>query len=624
MQNLSEAFSVTLYEEPDYTKAGVVIGALLECIEGKDAVLMGLMEPENYENPSDATQVGEKMIHNELLEVFSRITDLYNPKGGFKTLSPEEVGSEIKEEYDMFAQNLPMIIEKIGELASVNMMPVKMSETMDSGKKESNLFTEDPFATFGLGGGKNYGKNLSLVYPKFIKYVYEHLEKESIEGAKRMMPKKGDVTLDDYSFIDFYDIPFGQTWKYDADKKEYFRMENGKRINGEFEADMRTNCYSTYLNSDDEGKCIGVAQCILNGDFKSLNRCMNFIKDEDMWKVASSDVVKVPPKTVGLVLKKFGVQGYRKTDDQGKSYIVPMSYGEWMDMVVNKMQDKKTAEAIKGNRQLLNYIRALIAICTDNLSILNKNNPVVQAKSSVPAYFKDLGMNKYKVPLGAGKDRASYSMFAASLKSAAQSAKSSNSLANVLMSGYGQNVHVTSPTGVSLPMATHGILFGGDLSKRPLSSSSSQFKGMMESVTVALSEVGIELHPNDKERIGKAIDQLSKYETQLSKLYLVLQTLLLIARSHGVTRFDKPASGFDKELSKFVSIQHVINYLKDRIHSVKGAMDSNIVAQNKITYDFMHNLFPKLWEDCADSGKSTEQKKAKTGDLVDLLSSEAY
>jgi hypothetical protein len=470
---------------------------------------------------------------------------------------------------------------------------------------------------------------------KFISAVISSATKNIRQNSQpSVQPTQFDqkTSLDKYSFL-AVDMAYGHEWYYDSQKKQYWRSdENGQKVyyDNDKASDART-CYATYLGKKDQsGKsCERVMQCILSGDSKSLGRCLDVIKDDNLWTVANDDVRNVGPDKIKLVLTKFGVWGVTETDTKGVKIKVPVAFDTWMADFVEKQPDKKVRETIKNNQPLLTYIKALISICRANPSILNENVTEVVTRENIPPYMRNLSMRRYTVPSFSKKSK--YEVFAQSLRSAVTPRVVNNDLWNPIISGSMPNVAFFSPYaqqsfGLANRMVGGGFgvvnpsLISSGISTMNLdrqtgmlrNGSSNIFNSLFQSITNALSDVGLQMHENDAASIKEAVTHIEKYEDQLARLCIMLNNLVTLARYYGVSleNVDKENLTTMKKLDEIQNWNDVSKFVRSYVRDIVKNMSTNMSIQQATTYELMGRVLPRYADDCAEKSSGTAQPTA--------------
>jgi len=313
------------------------------------------------------------------------------------------------------------------------------------------------------------------------------------------------------------------------------------------------------------------------------------------------------------------VKGYKEYDASGNCYVVPQSYEEWMTDVVDKFDDSKVTDAIKGNHKLLNYIRGLIGVCRANPNIINHNNPTIIAKDTTPDYIKNLNMKKYKIPSVALKSRLEF--FAESLRNALQPNVITQDLFNPITSGSFSNVQFFNPYTSRVPAMMGGNPFGiitpslissgtgidtmyGRQAEIVKHGSASMFKNLFSTISNAFADVGIRLHPTDENTIGAVIKKLERYEDNLARLFSVLITVVKIARFYGITieHIDREHPKILK-LSNINTIDDVREWVIGYVKELTRGLVTNMSIQQAAAFELTHKVAPRLLDDAC--GKTT-------------------
>ncbi len=441
------------------------------------------------------------------------------------------------------------------------------------------------------------------------------------------------------------DMAYNRTWTYDAQHGEYYRMENGRKVwyNDQAKGDSKT-CYASYLGGKDGKECRRVIECLFDGKPDTLARCMDVLDSANMWDIAKEDALKVGPEMVRAVLSRFGVKG-RTANDANGSIKVPMAYEEWMRDVVEKEFPENVRDTIKKNTKLTDYIKGLINTCRTNPSILNKNNPHVVAREDTPQFAKDLSLQKYSLP-EVNSDNV-FKLFSGSLEHATMPRVVNNDLWNVFLSGSMSNVGFFSPYadqfsnimgggfykqqgGVTGAMAITPGLPSTSTSNMNLArnsrlakgnGSSNMFNSLFAVLTRAMADVGIQIHSEDMDRIREAINKINQYEKELGLLCDILQSIVKLARFHGVSleNIDRDNVRVVK-LSKLNDFEDVRDFVRCYVRDITRNMANNMSIQQYTGYELMSKLAPRYCDSVSgdDSQKSKCATYSDSKDLVPL------
>jgi hypothetical protein len=188
-------------------------------------------------------------------------------------------------------------------------------------------------------------------------------------------PHSGDANLDDV----FESVVTGRVYTKKDDGKLYYRDGSGPEAeykDAELKA-LSYNCFSTGIKGDPTVGCETVFTCLLSGKPENLSRCLETYKNKDMFKVAQSEVEKMDPKIVILLLKTFGFAP-RKELPSGQ--YLPPSFSEWTSKILPRSVDDDTRKAILENKSLMEYLKAVVNLVRNNPAIISENRQTL-AKS---------------------------------------------------------------------------------------------------------------------------------------------------------------------------------------------------------------------------------------------------
>ena len=426
----------------------------------------------------------------------------------------------------------------------------------------------------------------------------------------------------DYPFLSAYDTVYGKLWTFDMQKKQYYRIDGSNRkvyYDDASQHDAKT-CYATYLSKGNDAGCQRILKCILNGDSKSLNRCLDVIGDMSLWDIAADDAQKVGPDKVKAVLRKFGVMGYIVPDANGVNCIVPMSYERWVKEIVDEFEPT-VRDTIKKNRKLLNYIKGLIGVCISNPNIINVNvASVIKADMPMPKYAADLHMPKYRIPVT--NNQSQYQYFAQSLRNATQPQNISSQLYASIINGYGANMSPFNPW----TSMNHNMLGGGHsyVATHPSFStrgtdpdamdkqsnilkngSASMYSSLLQTISSAFADTGLKLHHDDQNKLTSVLGKLEKYENQLARMCSVLIMIVKIARFYGIS-----LENIDKDRPRIMNFStlNTINDIRDFVRGYARDLTKNMVnnmtIQQAASHELMSGVGPRLMDECFGTTKT--------------------
>jgi len=124
------------------------------------------------------------------------------------------------------------------------------------------------------------------------------------------------------------------------------------------------SCASTGIHLPD---CSVVYKCLLSGKPETLSECLDKLRNADMFAVARKEVATMNPKVAVQLLRTFGFKPRREA---GSNVVLPPTFEEWSGKL-SRTVDASTAEAIKGNKKLMEYLRAVVDIVRSNPAIIN-------------------------------------------------------------------------------------------------------------------------------------------------------------------------------------------------------------------------------------------------------------
>lgn len=464
----------------------------------------------------------------------------------------------------------------------------------------------------------------NLNYGIFMSNVTKcELEKAKTAASEPEKSESADDVFGDYPLLQYADLPFGKIWTYDTTTGQFYKNVDGQRVPyTEAVKNNPENCYSTYLSAKGDAKCISILDCLIDEDPKSLNRCIKLLDDPDMWKLAEYDALaNVAPDKIVAVFKKFGVENRKRTDANGKEYIVPMSYREWQNDVVSKW-NAETKNAVFKNTKLQEYIRGLITVANNNPAVLNKHVPEIVARDMKPESMRDLGMQRYRNLSVVSKD--SFSVLADMLQNLPRPVDVLPSAYNVITSGNMANVSFFSPFTTPSPVQMGGNLYA---SVRPAfqqnyelgraHQSSTTLKSVFSTLYANLRNAGLEVHPDDKRKIATAMLQIEKYEKQLAELAVILNSISRSAHAFGIdlTSAARSQTRTIPSLKHAVSKEDINDFLLKYVKDVSKSMATNVNIQQRITYDLLNGVASRFARECAEKTDGSKKEYSRFADM---------
>ena len=119
-----------------------------------------------------------------------------------------------------------------------------------------------------------------------------------------------------------------------------------------------------------------IENCLLG---KGVDKCKEFLKNEDYWGALASEVRKMNPEIALLSLRKFGFRS--ETGEDGIVSVEPVS--EWSKNLSSSLGESD-AKAIRKNASLMGYLSALVNIINSSPDILNNRKVDHNVVKSTP------------------------------------------------------------------------------------------------------------------------------------------------------------------------------------------------------------------------------------------------
>ena len=139
-----------------------------------------------------------------------------------------------------------------------------------------------------------------------------------------------------------------------------------------------------------------MSRCILSADSKGLETCLEYINEPTFFKDITPQ--EVHPTLAKEVLKKFKFGRHSRTNQ-------PESYENWKHRMESDTKTQQIVQAIEKNKPLVEYLKAMLKLVSDNLAIIGvpqkstsvsvSNDPVVRnLEAKIPMYKNvSVGLN---------------------------------------------------------------------------------------------------------------------------------------------------------------------------------------------------------------------------------------
>jgi len=397
---------------------------------------------------------------------------------------------------------------------------------------------------------------------------------------------------------------------------------NGRKVwYNENDMNDPTLCYSTRLSGSKQ-QCRKIIDCISTGDFSTLRNCIDDFQDHDLYNIAVSEIQKVPPKTIKLVLNKFGIRAW-KDPVTGKPEKI-WSFEEWENAIKsNTSIDQKLKDKIFMNNRLVYYIKGLLDVVNSSPSLFipETKTPTATGTTGTPvtaatvpvgpittgttraasSYLGQLGMEKYQVPMTSrGGETLKY---ASDIWNNYPETMSNNFISNLIESGMVRNAMFG---GAPLAPMIGGQPFMLALKSRDMKyQTSNMFTNLFKSLYAELETVGLKINPVDAKKIENALNNLAKLEEKLAAMAKLYQVLITFARRNGIQYIvpkDKLktvtlSNDFYNSTANIKSKQDAIEFISKHIKDVNDNMMTNESIQQNIGTDLRFGVVPRLMQE---------------------------
>ena len=248
------------------------------------------------------------------------------------------------------------------------------------------------------------------------------------------------------------------------------------------------NCASTGIDAD----CDFVYKCLLSGKPETLAECLDKLKTANMFAVARKEVASMNPKVAVQLLRTFGFKPRR---EPGTNVVLPPTFESWSAKLSSTV-DASTATAIRGNRKLMEYLRAVVDMVRANPAIINTD----LKNGALSDFARKTGLNVFRNPF---PERKVAESVVDGLLFAPQQLAQSMQLPLALQ--------VANVSGrVRMPG-----MFGGGNKEGP---NAKNIRKAFNMIFAEMEKNGKVLVESDKARINVTIEKLDKLESNLIQL----------------------------------------------------------------------------------------------------------
>jgi hypothetical protein len=319
------------------------------------------------------------------------------------------------------------------------------------------------------------------------------------------------------------------------------------------------NCASTGLD-----QCDDVYKCLLSGKPEVLSECLERLKDGDMFERARKEVAKMNPKVAVQLLRTFGFKPRRES---GSNIVLPPTFEEWSGKL-SRTVDAATAEAIKENKKLMKYLRAVVEIVRSNPAIINTN----LKDGNVSDFARKTGLSVFRNPF---PDRKVSSTVRDGVLFTPQVLAQSMQLPLAL-----QLANVSGRVRMPFQM-------GGGSSECP---TAKNIKDVFNVIYSEMEKNGKVLIDSDKARITATIDKLEKLEKQLMRL---MDDAKLFTKLNAALNPGQSVSTDNVTLNDITNASNE-NITADTLGNLNDCITKNIRDQSQVSNDLMAKVYNPL------------------------------
>ena len=303
-----------------------------------------------------------------------------------------------------------------------------------------------------------------------------------------------------------HDLATGATYKLNNAGK-LVRVVNGTEVEVKDDevSDEKTS-YSTRIKDANT-----VYQCLLSGDKRALQRCIDKFKASDMFDVPEEELKKVHPTVVKKLLDTFHVSYDNKDIEH---------YTMWLGGIKSRLVaalGEDDGEEVYGklikNQHLLNYIRGLISLVNKNKIILQgsrKSGKSTLSDMEGRTYVKDNKLKYFYKPDVSSAD-ALLPNYLDSFSTQLRNISQNQGLTN-LFRLQGAIPGMGMPLNFSLTGGGKKKMVGGSKCD-----SVDNMRKIYETIMKSMERKGKTLVEADKQRIEQAFAQLEKNNHELDK-----------------------------------------------------------------------------------------------------------
>jgi hypothetical protein len=371
---------------------------------------------------------------------------------------------------------------------------------------------------------------------------------------------------------------------YHRDDSGYYRIgQDGNKIPYHNDNITEDNCAGTMLKGDQKQCAKFVRDCILGGDNNSLSNCLSSLSNQNMFKVAHTELENMDPDIAIRILQTFKLKTNIRNLPNGKSYLESQAFETWKDTVLSNSLEiaQNVRDAIQGNPKLCEYLKGVISFVNMNPAILNpgwRGDNQVQYQIEDP-YIRALNQRQWVNPRPEDMVYTDSRMLLHAFNTPVMASNFPGRIINPF-----SNVLVGNRSTFSSARNMNG---GGNSYEDALSlkiNENGRIGETMDHLFAAvhgdLEKAGYVLTDSDHYKLHNSFKELSKTENRLSELHGMLRTL------NDLHSLFKASGCVQHEHVKNVSIENLRNrkdtlsYLSHNINDIQNCIGNNITSQN--------------------------------------------
>ena len=411
-----------------------------------------------------------------------------------------------------------------------------------------------PFESFDDNAYPNFDLNVNT----FLKNTISAGSAPAVAAApKAVSPREA-------SFDDIYEsMVTGVTYVRD-DSGKLFKHENGKKIEYN-EAEALANAETCYGTGVKDADCLTVFNCLLSGNPSSLARCLGKFANQDMFKVGQSEVEQMPPSVAVQLLKTFGFKPRKELPSMN---ILPPTFDEWSKNILPNQVTPATAEAIKNNKPLMEYLKGVVSFVRSNPSIISGNKG---ERREVSDYSRHANISVFRQP-SSGPARSTLNASILDL-GVLSSTPSINSLPLAALLG-----NVDARSMMMLP----GMQMGGGVNPACVNA-----RALSQMFKVTYSEMernGKQLVDSDKNRINDAVNKVAQLEEKLMKIVRDLKTF---NKLHSALSVKQGPIGIEDITLAEIHNSNQNSVTGEAVNNLTNCASQNITELNKLIGDLI-------------------------------------